>query len=79
MIHVVTLRKVISYKVRIDEEFEGELETLTPAEAVESAKDMADEMVFISWDDNGDYEVVTEGEWDLLEQRQEAKSATPEE
>lgn len=79
MIHVVTLRKTITYTARIDEEFEGELEKLTPAEAIKSAKDMADEMVFLSWDDGSDFEVVTEGAWEPVEHRTEEAPVAPKE
>lgn len=66
MIHVVKLKKTIEYEVRYDEDFEGEHEELTKAEAVTAAKDDADECVFLSWDDDKNHELVTKHPWELV-------------
>jgi hypothetical protein len=65
LIHVVTLERRLVYHVRISETFEGEKEELTREEAIEAARDSADECVFLSYDDN-EHESVTEGEWLLV-------------
>jgi hypothetical protein len=61
----VKLKLTLEYTVHIDETFEGVTERLTREEAVEEAREMAQECVFLSYDDS-EYEEVKEGEWELV-------------
>jgi hypothetical protein len=70
MIHVIKLRKVLDVTVRINEEFEGEIEPMTPEEAVESAHEIADDAVFLSWEDAAGLD-VEERMWETTGQEVE--------
>lgn len=69
-VHVVKLKRTLTYEVRIDEGGEDGREEISRDEAISDAKDFADEDCYVSIEPE-EYASATDSEWQLDEYKVE--------